>query len=816
MHVDGVTFQWAHSSEMEMGASGFRNACSPQPVTDGEGVEGYVCSFNDPQGYPAMWFISERGSSRFLGTPFIPYNYDVSGGAIDGNNAGECLNGFSISSSNPNQVFCVMMSSAQMGQLIFKGTYHPEGLRGCGDPGGYRGVKGGKTCLFTWENLTKPSEKRSMAQQIAGITDYKQELFGSVRLFGAMGQHLGFFAWQSQDNFAFSFWFDDTGTLVSWQDYHSTQPCRWCVVHSFFEAGQPDTGEGGWNAVVVKDTIGGHYETEVAAIEGSSGSALNNSLQQECPDDLSDELKEKGATGARCITVTLSGNPCRENASAAERTHLPACAWKAGGVQLQDMQVGDEAYGVFNGSVSRERFLVVKQLEGNRWVLMRNYNIQRGPVLAESSSVLSNHAAGWKLRMACSAAVGSAYVWVKYTDAEQPRLRDYSLSPAQHGDISPLGTMMASYCAEIDRYCIPIWQQGIPERIGRKSDRRWVLGHTFGNIDVWSFAVFRGYIQSHPAWRQVRAPENEQGWYLDGNPWAPGAGGNYSLWPQPAERVEGDLFRLTSVSHTPMVRKVLATIAWGGQRQLRDVSGPASIITGDPPSHWTYCVASEPGECVTGSAAGSVYMNIPGGSVNGPCGDSFYHRRPCFTSMLLAGVGINQTGVRPADIAGKGQRFLTAHLQRYNMTWTYSNAAPTPSGKYAVIGGSWLGGSRNDLLLMKVPPYPEIDSIDRSNFVPVNIAIAGAEGSSRVRLRFGYAENGPAEKHYCTTRQDACTTGGSPYSWESEAAAAVSCPSTGCSVEAPGISGRVLYYQVDRLDSSGGVVGATRGAVVVP
>jgi hypothetical protein len=484
---------------------------------------------------------------------------------------------------------------------------------------------------------------------------------------------------------------------------------------------------------------------------------------------------------------------------------------------MQELALGDEAYGVSNGVQSNERFLVVKSLGDNQWVLLRNYGIARGPQLAEIVSTLSTHAPGWKLRMACSAAVGSAYVWVKFNDANHPILRDYALSPAQHGDISPLGSMQSSYCAEIDRYCLPVWQRGIPDRIGQKADRRWVVGRTFANYDVWGADVFRRFIQSHPSWRQAKAEPHEQAWYLDGNPWAGSSGGDFGLWSQPVAHVTGSLYHLTSVGHTPLARKLLATIAWAGQHLLRDISGPGSLLTGDAADNWSYCVADVAGECRPGAAAGSVYVNAPSLVTDGACGESFYYRRPCFTSMLLTGVGINQVGVRAADIAAQGQRFLTAHLQRYNMTWTYSNAAPTPNGRYAVIGGSWLGGRRNELLLMKLPPFPPHDSIVRSNFVPVTIGVAGYEGSTKVRVRFGYAENGPADSYYCTSRKEACTTGGSPYSWASEAPAPLNCPSTGCRVEAPAIAGRVLYYVVDRLNDAGVTIdSSTRGVVAVP
>lgn len=820
LHVDGVNFRFTFSAEMEMSGSGFNTACAPEPVNSHDGLSGYICVFNSPAGYPGMWFISKDGVSRFLGSPQVPFFADAAAGNIDGNFTGDCIYGFAVSSADPNKVFCPVVSSQSgSGLLLFEGTYHPEGRVGCNDPVGYAGIPGGFTCLFTWRNLTKPSENRSLLQQISAASNYSQAFYGDVRLFAAMGRHLGFYAWTNQDGLAYTFWFDETGTLVSTQDYHSELPCRWCGVHSLFGAGQQDDGAGGWNAAVVKDFPSKHHEAPVLAVDGSTGTAMSTSLVEACPEDIPQELKDKGATGNRCVTITLPGDPCQASATAKELANLPACPWQSGSVLLQPMAPGDEAYGVQpNGQLSGERMMVVKSLGSNRWVLLRNLAVLSGSLLGNNGSIIANHSAGWKLRMACSAAIGSGYVWINYTDASAPKRRDLALSPAQHGDISPLGTVLSSdYCPDVNLLCLNIWLQPIPERINQQATGRKFTGRIFQNVSVEGFDVFRQYVQTHPSWRQLRAEEHDRFWYLDGNPWAPWTGGFYGLWNQSAALVTGSLYRLTSLSHTPLLRKILPTVAWAGQRLLQDVSGPGSVITGGGGDAWKYCVADQAGECVSGSTVGSVYMNIPGATNEGSCGESFYYRRPCFTSLVNAGVGISQYGGRKSDINNFGLRYLTGHLQRHNMTWTYSNASPIPNGKFAVIGGTWLGGRRNDLLLMKLPRIPERDSINRADFVPVRVAVGGYDGSTKIRVRFGYADNGAAEDYYCTTRREACVTGGTPYSWIGEAPAAQTCGATGCQVRIPAISGRVLYYVVDRLNNAGAVIDSTtRGAVAVP
>jgi hypothetical protein len=79
------------------------------------------------------------------------------------------------------------------------------------------------------------------------------------------------------------------------------------------------------------------------------------------------------------------------------------------------------------------------------------------------------------------------------------------------------------------------------------------------------------------------------------------------------------------------------------------------------------------------------------------------------------------------------------------------------------------------------------------------------------RIRFGYAENGgnPAA-FYCTARQEDCSTttnasASSPFAFESESPVWASC-SAGCSVVVPALPGRIVYYVVDRKNSSTGAL----------
>jgi len=94
---------------------------------------------------------------------------------------------------------------------------------------------------------------------------------------------------------------------------------------------------------------------------------------------------------------------------------------------------------------------------------------------------------------------------------------------------------------------------------------------------------------------------------------------------------------------------------------------------------------------------------------------------------------------------------------------------------------------------------------------------------SNVVVEFGYAENGSPDSFFCTSRQEACVAASSTVSQalpffyaQSETYRGVPCGS-GCAVEIPALSQRVLYYRWKHLDASGAVVAVSdTRAIVTP
>jgi hypothetical protein len=134
-----------------------------------------------------------------------------------------------------------------------------------------------------------------------------------------------------------------------------------------------------------------------------------------------------------------------------------------------------------------------------------------------------------------------------------------------------------------------------------------------------------------------------------------------------------------------------------------------------------------------------------------------------------------------------------------------------PTGKWAIFACEWCSGVRSDLFMAKLPPFPRTTKATGggSTFQPVLVKIGASSNWDLARIRFGYVENGGnPTTFYCTPRQEDCSTtanatASSPFAFESEAPVWTSC-SGGCSITVPALPGRIVYYVVDRKNSTTG------------
>jgi hypothetical protein len=264
-------------------------------------------------------------------------------------------------------------------------------------------------------------------------------------------------------------------------------------------------------------------------------------------------------------------------------------------------------------------------------------------------------------------------------------------------------------------------------------------------------------------------------------------------------------------------RKRTPTYAWAGKWMFKDMSGPGSLITDT--NLWNYCVADNPGECRPGSAKYDTFLVGTGFyNGNGFCiTNTFNFTAPCFTGANPKGGWAMQIQIDPIDTTASRMRRLTLGLAAPGMHWTFQTWLQSPGSQWGFFSTPYVNGLRNDYFAMKLPPWPggtygdQDDPAKRADFIRYPVTVPPSAGATYARARFGYAENGPVTSFFCTSRQEACSTDiptASPtdlYSFVSEATAHQACSSK-CTLVIPAVSGRMLYYVIDRLNSSGTVV----------
>jgi hypothetical protein len=242
---------------------------------------------------------------------------------------------------------------------------------------------------------------------------------------------------------------------------------------------------------------------------------------------------------------------------------------------------------------------------------------------------------------------------------------------------------------------------------------------------------------------------------------------------------------------------------------LKDVSSAAT--SGGGPvlpliRPYTYCYAKASGECYAGAAAGQMYAHCPAFD-----GDPSHNFIVPASQQLQK---ISQLRWDDPNTLGRDARPITTSFRAYNRYSSFWSARAVPDGSALLTFCDACGPAGNSsVFLVKLPPTVAWDGLDRTTFIPVTVNIhAGPRQAASALVKFGYAENGDPTDFNCTTRRDVCYAASvtldpaAPFLWRSESPHGVAC-SSGCNIQIPGISGRVLYYQVEYRDQSNQVVG---------
>jgi Concanavalin A-like lectin/glucanases superfamily len=320
-----------------------------------------------------------------------------------------------------------------------------------------------------------------------------------------------------------------------------------------------------------------------------------------------------------------------------------------------------------------------------------------------------------------------------------------------------------------------------------------------------------GSIQSHAGGLTYGCPTCE--WIVDGRPLGGAGGGADSLWSHTYTKVAGTnsvyQIDLPEGQNTSLDLKRQTVRMWAGQHLIQNISGPNAHLSDATP--WNGCIAMNAGECVSGSQAGQIFEVVPQATTSLGCQINMTINTPCVAPMAPQVAGYAQHDISASDPLGLRGRVLTMGLGGPTRTNNYANMHALTNGDWAVTAVFWGDGRRDDVWGVKLPPLPSRDSINRTTFVKLPVSIGGVSGSS-VRIRFGYAEYGSdsnGQPLFCSpNRLEDCTTApanGDPYAFASETQSWTSC-SSACVVNIPAVSGRTMYYVIDRKMTNGTVV----------
>jgi hypothetical protein len=274
-----------------------------------------------------------------------------------------------------------------------------------------------------------------------------------------------------------------------------------------------------------------------------------------------------------------------------------------------------------------------------------------------------------------------------------------------------------------------------------------------------------------------------------------------------------------TTSSGPADPKRLPYHFWAGHHLLNDISSPATGNTADL-ADFNACRVYSPGECFAASAVGNLYVTVPHAYVDPYCRTNQYTlAAPCAIQLMpYSGENI-QFRTDISDSTGLTTRRL-GYLHGFpGLKYQFSNCRATPDASFEWCVIDHVDGKRSEWFAIRIAPLPKADGENRTTFIPVKIPVKGQAGAVSVRARFGYAENGPG--FHCTKYAQDCSTEipsakpSDPYSFMNESVTRQPLVvGSSATITIPALAGRVLYYTIDFLDSSGNVVSSTPTAVI--
>lgn len=839
--LDSSTSDWASSSFFFTDAQAAESPyCSSSTVTAtyaADGVTpipplpGYICTFNSEWGNQHLYFVApSTGESRKL------------------SNLANLTVG--IGSSNPTNLYGFNTSNYTIQQCTYNSADPANGRFKAWSDGRNGGIN---NPALVCASISQPGQ--DVATEIhEAYPQIDETYFGAP---SAQSENYPLFEFMLRPSQNAMAWFctldvsqpAGPAQVIRCRNDWDTYPVRWLGSHGNEYL---DTSQYALMSTQVPLTSPGVFASErwdlkITQIYNNGGSTALSStfLDPQTCEQLgvtNPTWIAQGATGKNCIHVNVDNEPLAKtpasgdlqplgtlplgsrpgpwahNASSCGGDGSTANCWS----YLQAMAEGDYIEDGSQG-VGDEKFLIAEKTVLSNGtidlVLARNMNPFgcRGAGAGPEA-----HGAGWTPilwpPMTCGSGVFVSPIYAPATAAlvENPNVygghtigwftsagQDIQFTPYSWSYPSALGSYGAGYGVRVGSF---------PSVIGQ--------GFTYGVNDVYPFAgnnngLSINEVQSHPGGITFAAPPRESDWGLDGRPLGGAGGGLTFLWNQNVTPVAGTqhVFQVTLPLSSPtgpvmsfsgwdvtLKRKLRPMFAFAGYHLLADMSGPGSVISDATP--WTYCVADFAGECAAGSQQGNQYISVPAGSPSGNCSNDGSIYTPCVAVSGPETAAYVQFEIDRPDPFGLRWRKLTTMFDGPGRTDNYANIHGLATGDWGVSAVKWGNGQRGDVFGVKLPPWPNEDSIVRNNFVMIPLSLGGQTGTS-VRVRFGYNAN-----LYCSTRQEQCSTAvanSDPYAWLSDPQSWTPC-STNCQVQIPAVSGRILYYVIDRQSSTGTIV----------
>jgi hypothetical protein len=695
----------------------------------------------------------------------------------------------------------------------------------------------------TYTNLTPASTGMDILSQIqAAFPSYSTTLWGTFYNnsgLGMAGKYFVVSAGPGQDAPCIYYYFDTSqmpAPFVKSADSFSAASLRWSGCHTTDVAGFGDYGMIGGKQMADNPTTAtnflGPWQMPVVKVMQNGSWTTNTAVAANYYDTCPGGASVVGPWNAtpQCITIMTSGEPCSHTPSAAELASYP-CPYNASYSTLlgQTTAVGDWLVDLSTLSTNGERMQILSKTNNGDGTV--TFVLERGVGPCAGNVAKSN---GWTVAMAVNNGTcrintffnsGSdvTNTWVAENGTLVAGHNDIGTAPTA-GNITVAGNPWDIYYGYGIRFNKPT------SSIGQPGDWEINFGNThFANNQVGTTSG----IQSYPSLKQWNAPAREKVWFLDVRAILPSGG----VGDEAVQKMMGGTSTLvpglTQTYVTPIPSgigtvsiKTTPLLGYAGPYLLQDISGPSSSI-GDT-NAWSYCYAYKAGECRAGSVAGTAYTNVPkAGPLDGCYVNSFSIRPPCVFMASPPTSQVVQWDLSQPDPLGTRYRKLGMGLAGWGRQYDYANARALPDGSWAILRGYWPDGKRSDLLLAKLPPWPNYDSANRSTFVPLPLQLGAVPWrTDHVLVQFGYTPN-----FQCTTRQEVCitVTGSAPgsapaqvnettpfYFATSDLGAYTGLPCTsGCTVTIPARPQRVVYYRVSYLRADGTTVLTTGTEVAV-